>query len=138
MRRKSLLVGIAAAGLVWLVAASPAQAWYKFCNKTKAEVSVAFAYRENGEWVSEGWWSIKPGNCSTVHSEDLDQQKYYFYADSDESDNTWSGDSSFCTLEKKFTITGNTNCKSRGYKPRGFKEIDVGDSVDWTTNLTQE
>ena len=121
-----------------LFAVSPAEASYKICNKTSTSVDAAFGYKKNGDWVSEGWWHIDPGQCKKVYGKELDAQKYYFYADAADGSGEWKGDYTFCTLEKEFTIIGDTNCKSRGYKPRGFREVDVGDSVDWTSNLTED
>jgi uncharacterized membrane protein len=132
------LTVVTAVALGALFAAAPAEASYKICNKTKTAVDAAFGYKKDGDWVAEGWWHIEPGKCKTVFGGDLESQKYYFYADTADGDGQWGGDYTFCTLEKEFKIAGDTNCKSRGYKPRGFREVDVGDSSDWTSNLTDD
>jgi uncharacterized membrane protein len=129
------LTVVTAVALGTLFTAAPAQAWYKICNKTKSSVDAAFGYQKDGDWVSEGWWNISPGKCKTVYSGDLEKQKYYFYAESTDGDYEWDGDYPFCTIDKEFTIVGDTNCKSRGYKSKKFREVDVGDSSDWTSNL---
>jgi uncharacterized membrane protein len=130
------LVTTVALGSLFL--AQPAEANYKICNKTKTAVSAAFGYQKDGDWVAEGWWNIQPGKCATVYGKDLDKQKYYFYAESTDGSGDWGGDFTFCTIEKEFTITGDSNCKSRGYKPKGFREVDVGDSLNWTSDLTDD
>ena len=40
-----------------------ASAELKFCNKTGKEQVVAIGYKEDGIWVSEGWWRIPIGEC---------------------------------------------------------------------------
>ena len=57
----------------------------------------------------------------------LKSRYYYYYAESDSG--KWDGDYIFCTQDQKFTIEGNKDCKSRGYAPEGFREIDVGEST---------
>src|SRR5258706_3717140 len=132
------LTVVTAVALGALFAAAPAEASYKICNKTKSAVDAAFGYKKDGDWVSEGWYKIKAGACKVVYDRDLDDQKYYFYDDTPDDSGKWDGDYNFCTSDEPFKIVGDTNCKSRGYKPRGFREVDVGDSSDWTSNLTDD
>jgi uncharacterized membrane protein len=133
------LVILSAAALGWIGFSPAAEASYKICNKAKKDVVAAFGYQnEKKDWMSEGWWRIKPGDCATVYGKDLDYQKYYFYAHTDNDETTWEGNMTFCTISKEFTITGREDCKSRGYKPRNFREVDVGDSTDWTSDLTDD
>ena len=46
------------------------------------------------------------------------------------------GDYSFCYINDEYTIRGDENCTSRGYKTGGFFEVDTGNALDWTQNLT--
>jgi uncharacterized membrane protein len=41
-----------------------------------------------------------------------------------------------CTNEKSFTIRKTQNCEERGYRTRGFYEIDTGTSQSWTIRLS--
>ena len=40
------------------------------------------------------------------------------------------------TIGEKFTIEGDKDCKSRGYLPEGFKEIDIGEETSKEIDLT--
>jgi len=135
--KKGTLALATIAGLALVMACGPAEAKYRICNKSDSSVSAAFGYKQDGDWVSEGWWNIEPGKCATVYSKDLTEQYYYFYAESDDDSGNWSGKVNFCTIQKEFTIVGNTNCKGRGYGVKGFREVDVGDSSSWTSDLTE-
>ena len=61
---------------------------------------------------------------------------FYYYAKSDSI--TWDGDYIFCTEYEKFEIEGDKDCKSRGYAPEGFRELDIGEptskEIDFTGN----
>ncbi|MDZ4734869.1 MAG: DUF1036 domain-containing protein [Rhodospirillaceae bacterium] len=115
----------------------PANAWYDICNKSSYSVYVAFGYHDGGNWVSEGWWDLVPGECATVYEGALANQKYYVYGESYDEDYYWDGDYPFCGHDDAFTIVGDTGCKSRGYYELGFFEVDVGESRDWTTDLIE-
>src|SRR5258708_4995221 len=107
-----------------------ARAELKFCNQTNERINLAIGYNSpaSGKWTSEGWWTIDPDQCKVPLPLNgvLKARYYYYYADSDS--NKWSGDYIFCTQDSKFTIEGDRDCKSRGYAPEGFNEIDVGEA----------
>jgi uncharacterized membrane protein len=118
-----------------ILTATDAEAGLHFCNRTGQTQSVAIGYEQNGQWVSEGWWNIYPGNCATTISYDLPNVYYYFRVKS--NGRAWSDEGYyFCTATQAFTIYGDTNCERRGYYRRGFREVHVGDSFDHTVNLT--
>jgi uncharacterized membrane protein len=113
---------------------SAARAELKFCNQTNEQVSVAIGYKAGEEWTSEGWWTIDPGQCKVPVGGVLKNRYYYYYADSDS--NKWDGDFIFCTQDNKFTIQGDKDCKSRGYSPEGFRELDIGEATSKEIDLT--
>lgn len=128
-------------GLICIIMAWPAAAGFKICNKTDREVTTAFGYLENGEWTSQGWWTISPGDCKTVYSKNLTNQYYYYYAESTDGEWFWSNDSQdsiFCATDKAFKIVGDKDCKKRGYDAYGFREVDVGERIDDYIDLTME
>ena len=64
--------------------------------------------------MSEGWWNIKAGDCSTPIGGDLKNRFYYYLAKS----KGWSFEDEnfrFCTTSKAFTINGDEECTGRGY-----------------------
>lgn len=129
--------GVAAIALMAsMTMASAAQAGFEICNQTKDDVTVAFGYRENGLWSSQGWWNLDPGECATVYNSKLRERYYYYYAEEVNGDGVWGGEYPFCALDEAFTIEGDENCKSRGYDGYDFRQVDVGEEFDYVINLT--
>ncbi|MDD5587314.1 MAG: DUF1036 domain-containing protein [Alphaproteobacteria bacterium] len=120
-------------GMVLLLPA-PAKAAFLFCNRTQMPIEAAFGYREEVVWISEGWWQIQPGQCARVFNRPLTQRFYFYYAHipvaSAPADGkpplTWAGKYRFCIDDKAFRIEGDGNCDVRGYKEKGFREVDIG------------
>src|SRR5262249_5889035 len=111
-----------------------------FCNHTNEDVSLAIGFNSPAtkEWTSEGWWTLKPGECSVPApvSGVLKARYYYYYANS--VSGNWGDQYIFCVQDTKFHITGAKDCKSRGYKPEGFREIDVGEETSKIINLDSQ
>lgn len=113
--------------------AGPAHAAFLFCNQTETVIEAAFGTREEGKWVSEGWWQIQPGQCARVMNKPLTQRFYFYYARAlalpgkdGKEPMVWSGKYTFCTDGKAFKIEGDSKCEERGYRKQGFQDIDVG------------
>ena len=81
---------------VMLGSATPALADFKICNQTDSRAFASIGYKENEEWVSEGWWTIEPGDCSIPVVGDLKNRYYYIRAES--STGNWVGDFTFCYI----------------------------------------
>lgn len=126
-------------GIACLVAAGtavPAWAGLTICNETGERRSVAIGYKEDGRWVSEGWWNVSPGACSTVVGDDL-TQRYYYYLASSPSGEFEGQDYLFCTQREPFTIIGDEDCEARGLTTGNFREIDTGPKArDFTLTMT--
>jgi len=105
-----------------------------FCNYCGEDISLSVGYYESGDWYSEGWWNPKPGSCVTVIAEDLKYTKYYFFARST-SGKKWKGDFPFCTKNDVFKLQDG-NCIQRGKDIHYFREINVGDSREYSVPLT--
>jgi len=128
-------------GLICIVMASPAAAEFNICNKTKLNIYAAVGYNEDGDWVSEGWWELEPGECQAVYSKKLTKRYYYYYAESTDGEWFWESEGNanlFCASDKAFKIVGDEDCKGRGYDVYGFREVDVGDRITYTIDLTAE
>jgi uncharacterized membrane protein len=70
IRRVLLLVALS------FCAAAPAHADFRLCNNTSARVSVAIAYTDGRNWLSEGWWNLRPSTCETLLRGPLAAQYY--------------------------------------------------------------
>ncbi len=118
------------------LAASSAQADFRLCNNATTRVSVSLAYNDGQNWVTEGWWNLKPTACETLLRGSLAAQFYYVYA-IDERGGEWKGKTFMCSRDREFRIEGRENCLVRGYDRTGFFEIDTGkDARNWTVQLT--
>ena len=115
---------------------TPATADFRICNKTGNRVGIAIGYKTEKEWISEGWWNIKPGKCESIFLGNLSGRYYYVHAIDYDKGGVWAGKAFLCTSKKLFTIKGIENCKGRGYRNTGFFEVDTGNESDWTVNLT--
>ena len=60
-----------------LLAAAPASADFRLCNMSENRVSVAIAYTDGANWVSEGWWNLKAGACDNLVRGPLAAEFYY-------------------------------------------------------------
>ena len=116
--------------------AGTARADFRICNNTSNRASIALAYTDGEQWVSEGWWNVKPNGCETLIRGALAAQFYYAYA-MDERGGEWKGKAFMCTRDREFKISGRNDCFTRGFDRTGFFEIDTGkDSRNWTVQLT--
>jgi len=131
----ALAVLVAAAAL--LSTAGTARAELRLCNKTPVQVGIAIGYKDQTDWVSEGWWNVDAESCQVVVDGPLPSRYYYLYALDYEEGGAWGGTAFMCTHDKEFTIEGTTDCVARGFERRGFVEVDTGDKLSWTVQLTE-
>jgi uncharacterized membrane protein len=120
----------------------PAGAAMVFCNRTQGAIEAAFGYREDGLWVSEGWWRIELGQCARVYGKPLTERFYFYYARAltvlphAKQPFMWSGKYEFCTDAKAFRAEGDDNCEDRQLQSRGFQELDIGPGIrDYTLDF---
>lgn len=115
----------------------PALADLRVCNQTPSTISIAFGYRAESGWQSEGWWVAGADACAIVYQGDLTSRYYYLYAVDDLAGGAWDGSIFMCTQDSSFTIFGVEDCLARGYERTGFFEIDTQGRTDWTMQLTE-
>ncbi|MEM8663609.1 MAG: DUF1036 domain-containing protein [Pseudomonadota bacterium] len=120
-----------------MLTAAPAHAELRLCNKTPVQVGIAIGYKNDERWVSEGWWNLEAESCQVVVDGPLPSRYYYLYALDYEEGGAWGGTAFMCTHDKEFTIEGTNDCVARGYERRGFVEVDTGDKLSWTVQLTE-
>lgn len=110
----------------------------RVCNQTRNPVSIAFGYRAERGWRSEGWWVAQADECKILYTGDLGARRYYYlYAADDISGGAWEGNVYMCTRDESFTIFDVDDCLARGYERTGFFEIDTNRASDWTVRLTE-
>ena len=128
-------IALAGALLFCLSGALPAMADLKLCNATPGRIGVAIGYRDNKGWASEGWWNISSQTCENLLKGDLPSRYLYVYAIDYERGGHWSGTHFMCTKDKAFAIRDTKDCEARGFRRRGFYEIDTGTANNWTIRL---
>ena len=134
MRRAPLLALVTALAMV--LAAPPALAAFKLCNKSSLAARVALGRFDGRQWTSQGWWTVAAGTCVQLLTGPLQARYYYLYA-SDGAGGTWEGKTHFCTApDAKFLAPGRNNCAGRGFDRRGFFEVDTKASPEWTQTLS--
>jgi uncharacterized membrane protein len=137
----SLAAAFALAVSFLFLAAAPAKADYKFCNATSYVLKSAIAYQSDGEWKSQGWHQILPGNCAPVLRGDITEEMYYVFARSIAAHKGgtkyFSGNERFCTVPGDFLIEGRETCVARGYDAHHFTKVDTKPGKDWTTTFSE-
>ena len=140
---------VVAALFVLPLVPAKAHAALVFCNRTQQPLEAALGHREQGEgedagdiWVSEGWWQIEPGQCSRVYSQPITERFYFYYATAlastvpGRAPFVWQGKYQFCVDNKAFRVEGDGDCEGRGYRMRGFQQIDIGaNAKDYTLDF---
>lgn len=111
----------------------PAWAGLEVCNETSDKHTVSIGYKADGDWVSEGWWAVEAGACTTVISRDLDLRYYYYFARA--KGHKYEGKYAFCVETPAYTIVGDTDCAERGYSRELFFEADIGEATSWSVTL---
>ena len=123
-------------GALLSVSAS-AKADFRICNDTNSLVGAALGYREEGEWVSEGWFQVPGDSCTSLIEGDLNSRFYYVYAEDADRGGQWRGDIFLCTNDREFRIVGVKDCFKRGHVRTGFFEIDTSNRSSWMVRLTE-
>jgi uncharacterized membrane protein len=120
--------GVLTGAVVLLAGAGAAQAGLTICNDTGERRSVSVGYKSGDAWVSEGWWTIAPGDCAEPIKGDLTNRYYYYRATVPGKDFAGEG-YMFCTQQAAYTIKGDSECAARGYVSESFAKIDTGETA---------
>jgi uncharacterized membrane protein len=114
----------------------------RFCNSYPRRMFVAISFMdtelcggEGGDWRNRGWWTVEPGACVQVHSGIVSNvNRYWYYFAVAEDGARWSGEFPTHVMDPAaFDICdGLPSTQMQRY---GFRELDVGDSDDFTMTL---
>jgi uncharacterized membrane protein len=129
---------VVAAALLVLSLTSPAQAEFKVCNQTLDVVNVAIGHLADGEFTTEGWWTIGSNACAAVIREDLTVRHIFVYATDVFGQPLLSGTEPMCIGEDRFKIApGTGDCWARSYREENFYDVDTQATNNWTLFLTE-
>ena len=125
-------------GLVALAFASPARAEFKVCNQTLDVVNVAIGHLADGEFTTEGWWTIGSNACAAVIRGDLTVRHIFVYATDVFGQPLLEGTEPMCIGEDRFKIApGTGDCWARSYREEKFYDVDTQATDRWTLFLTE-
>lgn len=124
------------ASLVFGILAPPASAQFTVCNQTFDVVNVAIGYPEDGEFITEGWWTVGPNQCANVIREDLWMQYVYVFAQDVFGKAVLTGSAQLCVAPNRFEIRGEKDCLIRGLLSAQFHEVNTRRSERWTLFLS--
>ena len=127
---------VSLAFLCSLIFSNNSNAYFEICNDSDEKVYSSYAFKSGEVYVSEGWWTLEPGGCAVVDGGRLRTRYVYAFAKGHDG-GKWDGNYYFCTNSGAFTISGDSNCRSRGFNQTGFFEVDTGDADDFTLSLTE-
>lgn len=126
-----------------LIAAAPANASLKLCNRTSYILYASVAATAKGNTVTQGWTRIAPGACETAITTPLKSPPYYVYAQSSRSHSgpsrAWGGGNKFCVKHVNFTLTApiRSRCADDAFEV-GFSEVATKRKPDFTQTLTEK
>ena len=101
---------------------------FSLCNVTAVKIDLAVGYMDTGgRWLSEGWWILKPGECS--HTFVSATPTLYYYAQSktnlakwiaeNSSGMRWRGYTQFCAPNTAFHFDKIATCQNK----IGFRKL---------------
>lgn len=86
-----------------------ARGGYQICNRTSEKLFLAIAYYTGDKnfFVSEGWWTLTPGECARVFPNNSFDSHRYYYAQNEKKTTEWTADNGVEVCidpHNKFTI----------------------------------
>lgn len=111
---------------------SPTLANFAVCNQSFDVINVAIGRDVNGEFQTDGWWTIGTNQCANVLQEELDVRYIYVFAQDVFGQPLLSGTTQMCVDRNRFTIRGTENCWVRGHLAARFIEVDTVRTQRWS------
>lgn len=126
--------GLAAAGVVAAaIAATPAHADLKLCNRMSYVVEAAIGLEDKGTTATRGWFRIDPAQCRVVLQGQLTSDRILLHARAlpvyGASPLPQSGTDNLCIAADNFTIAAARQCRS-GQTLAAFTEIRPSQADD--------
>jgi uncharacterized membrane protein len=112
-----------------------AHAEFAVCNQSFDVVNVAIGRDVDGDFQTEGWWTIGTNQCANVIRDELESRYIYVYAQDVFGKPMLNGTTTMCIEGKRFTIRGISSCWSRGHIQARFIEVDTEKTQRWSLFL---
>ena len=118
------------------LAATRARAEFTVCNQTLDVVNVALGQEVDGQFQTDGWWTVGANRCVNVIRDELTDRYIYIYATDVFGNAILKGETEMCIDRRRFTIRGIKDCWQRGHIAARFREVDTLQQARWTMFLT--
>lgn len=122
--------------LALIFVGGPAAAQFAVCNQSFDVVNIAIGREIQGDFQTEGWWTVGPNQCANVVKHALKSRYIYIYAQDVFGQPILRGTTQMCISSRKFILRGITECWSRGNVTAGFIEVDTQETPRWTLFLS--
>ena len=122
--------------LALILFGSPVAAQFAVCNQSFYVVNIAIGREIQGDFQTEGWWTIGPNQCANVVKDELKSRYIYIYAQDVFGQPILRGTTQMCISSRKFLLRGITECWSRGNVAAGFIEVYTQETPRWTLFLS--
>lgn len=119
----------------FVLGADRAHAEFAICNQSFDVVNVAIGRDVDGDFQTEGWWTIGTNQCANVIRDELESRYIYVYAQDVFGKPMLNGTTKMCIEGKRFTIRGIASCWSRGHIQARFIEVDTEKTQRWSLFL---
>ena len=120
-----------------------ARADYRICNRTSYVLDAALAIEQAGATATQGWFRIRPGECSTILAGKWTGERYFLHTRTPalygETSQPGNVSRMYCVRRSEFLIAGAEHCEEGAGELAPFTEV-VPDraSPTTTTELTDE
>lgn len=111
-------------------------AWLDMCNRGTTPITrLAVGYFEDGSWKSDGWWSMKKGECRRVYEKDLENSKktFLYYVEGQGWGNR--AQSSFCIATNRNFTFYSSQIGSRCGQPITLSTCTFGPNGEGCSNI---
>jgi uncharacterized membrane protein len=120
----------------WFLLCGTALANMRYCNKSAMPIATAVTYLDNSDrWVTEGWWTIWPGDCASV----APIYNRYIAVRAQVPGNVfaWTGKTKkYCVTNRAFRRYTQDECGSDFKDFAEFFNVDTGGATDFTYSFT--
>jgi uncharacterized membrane protein len=116
-----------------------AKADIHFCNRTPMPIVTAIDHPDdNGQWLTEGWWTIWPGDCASVVAGPIHSDYIYVHAHSPGDAYTW-GDENFsvCVSDRAFAFSAD-DCGPGPKRTARFMKVPTGAAGTLLADFSQD
>ena len=101
---------------------APGETELKDMVPLRNDVWFALGFLRNGEWVSSGWWHLRPGECQRLDNFPTPRSRVYLsvfeHNPSTGESYTWPGKFVFCTRDESYRGNPAERCNA------GFEKTD--------------